>query len=216
MRQLVPLRRGRGHQCNVGARHAKGDILIFLHADSTLPPAYDVHLHRLFTQQQQQQRRRTRTSDCFTISRSHNNNNDTDDGAPQWGTFQFRLGRAGDEGGGGGGGGCGCGVRNMGRRLVEMCVNARTRLFRMPYGDQGLIIRRSTFDALGGFAAMPFMEDFELVRRLRRRGPPAVVPLPVTTSARRWDSMGLLRVTAVNQLMVWGYVCGGAVQVDSS
>ena len=45
---VIPSPRGRANQCNVGAKHAKGDVLIFLHADSTLPPSYDVHLRRLF------------------------------------------------------------------------------------------------------------------------------------------------------------------------
>ena len=35
-----------------------------------------------------------------------------------------------------------------------------------------------------------------------------MIPLPVTTSARRWNTLGLLRVTAVNQLVVCGYMCG--------
>ena len=59
---------------------------------------------------------------------------------------------------------------------------------------------------------MPFMEDFELVRRLRRRSAPAHLPASVTTSARRWDAMGLFRVAATNQIIVLGYLCGGTVE----
>ena len=47
------------------------------------------------------------------------------------------------------------------------------------------------------------MEDLELVRRLRRRSAPAVIPLPVTTSARRWNTLGLLRVTAAGPGRCW-------------
>ena len=57
------------------------------------------------------------------------------------------------------------------------------------------------------------VEDFELVRRLRRRSAPAVVRAPVVTSARRWDAFGLLQVTLINQAIVLGYNCG--VPVDT-
>ena len=45
----------------------------------------------------------------------------------------------------------------------------RCRLFALPYGDQGLLIHRSLYDALGGFRPLPMMEDVDLVRRIGRK-----------------------------------------------
>ena len=42
-------------------------------------------------------------------------------------------------------------------------------MFSLPYGDQGLLISRSLYDAIGGFPPLPLMEDVELARRLGRR-----------------------------------------------
>ena len=50
-----------------------------------------------------------------------------------------------------------------GKSLVEWGTNLRSRWLQMPYGDQGLFLRRSLFEQLGGFADMPIMEDYEFV-----------------------------------------------------
>jgi len=52
------------------------------------------------------------------------------------------------------------------------------------------------------------MEDFELVRRLRRLGPIEIVAAPVITSARRWQTLGVWRTTWINQKIVLGYYLG--------
>lgn len=191
---VVASKRGRANQCNAGAGLASGDILLFLHADSTLPPAYDVHVRRMFSSRPTSRPKQPRGGDA----------------QPEWGAFRFSLSGGVDDGVGGGIG------ERIGRCLVEWGANLRTRFFHMPYGDQGLIVRKSTFDALGGFRPMCFMEDFELVRRLRTRSRPVLVPAPVTTSARRWDTMGVLRVTLINQAIVLGYVCGVPLERLSS
>ncbi len=54
-------------------------------------------------------------------------------------------------------------------RRLEYIVAWRCRVFSLPYGDQGLLISRSLYDAIDGFAPLPLMEDVELVRRLGRR-----------------------------------------------
>jgi rSAM/selenodomain-associated transferase 2 len=95
-----------------------------------------------------------------------------------------------------------------GRRLIERSVNLRSRLWRMPYGDQALFVRRWAFDELAGFSDLPIMEDYEFVRRLRRLGRLALLNDAVLTSARRWRRLGLLRTTLLNQLMIVGYHCG--------
>ena len=55
-------------------------------------------------------------------------------------------------------------------RLIERGVAWRVRLFRLPYGDQGLFVRRQVFVALGGFRELPLLEDVDFVRRLVRSG----------------------------------------------
>lgn len=93
-------------------------------------------------------------------------------------------------------------------RFAEAMINRRSRARQMPYGDQALFMRRTTFLDLGGFPDMPLMEDYELVRRLRRSGRIATLPVPVTTSGRRWRRHGLVRTTLTNQLIVLAYNLG--------
>ena len=87
-------------------------------------------------------------------------------------------------------------------RLAEGYINWRSRTLQMPYGDQALFLRRTQFEAAGGFPDIPIMEDYELVRRLRKLGRIAIVPDPVTTSARRWQRHGVIRVTLRNKLNI--------------
>jgi hypothetical protein len=93
-------------------------------------------------------------------------------------------------------------------RLIEKGVSARCQLLQMPYGDQAIFLRRELFHELGGFAELPIMEDFELVRRLRRRGRIAVLSTPVITSGRRWVEQGPWRATWTNQCLIAGYLLG--------
>jgi GT2 family glycosyltransferase len=78
----------------------------------------------------------------------------------------------------------------------------------MPYGDQAIFLKAEVFHLLGGFPDLPMMEDFELVRRLRKLGKIAIAPRAVVTSDRRWRSLGILRTTLANQVMVAGYLLG--------
>lgn len=96
----------------------------------------------------------------------------------------------------------------VGMRVVEWVTNLRSRCLQYPYGDQGLFMRRSVFEELGGFPQLPIMEDFEFVRRLRRRGRVVTLPQPAETSARRWQRVGVVRTTLINQLMIAGFFAG--------
>jgi rSAM/selenodomain-associated transferase 2/rSAM/selenodomain-associated transferase 1 len=95
-----------------------------------------------------------------------------------------------------------------GLMLMERVANWRSRRLQMPYGDQALFLRREVFWELGGFPPLPIMEDFELVRRLRRMGRIAIAPGRATTSARRWLQVGVARTWLLNQLVVVAYLCG--------
>lgn len=92
-----------------------------------------------------------------------------------------------------------------GLRLVEWGVKWRSRLLQLPYGDQGLFLKATTFQKLGGFADLPIMEDFEFVRRLRAMGTIAIVPVPVITAGRRWHRVGVLKTTLINQGIILAY-----------
>jgi hypothetical protein len=61
---------------------------------------------------------------------------------------------------------------------------------------------------VGGFPELPLMEDFQLVRQLRRRGKIVLVPVAVTTSGRRWQKLGVLRTTLINQMIIIAYLLG--------
>ena len=74
-------------------------------------------------------------------------------------------------------------------RLLERLVALRCSLFALPYGDQGLLIHRSLYEALGGFRPLPMMEDVDLVRRLGRHRL-AYLRTPAVTSAVRFRRSG--------------------------
>jgi rSAM/selenodomain-associated transferase 2 len=93
-------------------------------------------------------------------------------------------------------------------RLVERVANWRSRVLGLPYGDQAIFLRTETFRRIGGYPDVAAMEDFELVRRLRRLGRVAIAPEPVVTSARRWRHSGVGRTTCMNQLCVAAYLAG--------
>jgi len=92
-----------------------------------------------------------------------------------------------------------------GFRFIEKGIDLRSRWFGLPYGDQGIFVRRATFEQLGGFPEIPIMEDVELIRKLGRLGKISVSRQAVTTSARRWDRLGPGRTTLLNQIVIMAY-----------
>jgi rSAM/selenodomain-associated transferase 2/rSAM/selenodomain-associated transferase 1 len=95
-----------------------------------------------------------------------------------------------------------------GLRIVERFTNLRARRLQLPYGDQGIFVKREVFDAIDGFKELAIMEDFDFVRQLRRRGRVAIAEKSVTTSARRWQACGPMRLSLLHQLIVAGFVLG--------
>jgi rSAM/selenodomain-associated transferase 2 len=83
-------------------------------------------------------------------------------------------------------------------RLVEAAVALRCRLFRLPFGDQGLFVRRPAYEAIGGFPPIPLMEDVAFARRLARAGRMAFPAVRAFTSARRWERHGVVGTTVRN------------------
>jgi rSAM/selenodomain-associated transferase 2 len=158
---VIQAQRGRGRQMNAGAALARGEWLLFLHADSHLPSNWLDLFHSIYEPE------------------------------VVGGWFRFALDDTAWQ-----------------ARLVERAVAWRVRMFRLPYGDQGLFVRRHTFAALGGYRDIPLMEDVEFVRRLVRQGRVRELPQAITTSARRWRRDGWFRRSARNVTLLGLYFCG--------
>ena len=93
-------------------------------------------------------------------------------------------------------------------RIIERLTAWRVKHLNLPYGDQGLFVRRRAFEQLGGFRELPLMEDVEFARRLVRAGRVASLPLPLRTSARRWRRDGWFRRSMKNLVLVGLYFLG--------
>jgi rSAM/selenodomain-associated transferase 2 len=83
-------------------------------------------------------------------------------------------------------------------RLIERGNSLRVQWLRLPYGDQGIFLRRETFLRLGGFPDVRLMEDVLMMRKLRRISPVPLLPGPLSIDARRWRRHGVIRQTLRN------------------
>jgi len=95
-------------------------------------------------------------------------------------------------------------------KVVAWFMNTRSRLTGICTGDQAIFVRRSVFEALGGYPDIPLMEDVELSKRLKRRGRLEALRLRVTTSARKWERDGPIRTILLMWTLRILYFCGAA------
>ncbi len=93
-------------------------------------------------------------------------------------------------------------------RLVEGWVRFRCSAFRLPYGDQGIFIRRNTFEEIGGYSDIPLMEDVELAGRMKKAGRLVILRTEACTSERRWAKRGFLGTVLQNQMTMLLYRLG--------
>jgi glycosyltransferase involved in cell wall biosynthesis len=92
-------------------------------------------------------------------------------------------------------------------RLLEGVVAVRCALFRLPYGDQGLLVPRHLYDAVGGYPAYALMEDVAIVRRLGRARV-KLLRARAVTGATRYRRDGYLRRTTRNLLCLMLFFLG--------
>lgn len=142
---LLHAPRGRGVQMNAGAAQARGQTLIFLHADTQLPAGA---LDQV----------RLALEDSSTIA----------------GAFRLQF----DE-------------RSPLLNLYALCSRIPWRF--ICFGDRAPFVRKSVFEAIGGFPEVPLFEDLELVRRVGEAGRFRFLSHAVVTSARRFSRHGRLR-----------------------
>jgi rSAM/selenodomain-associated transferase 2 len=138
---------GRGGQLRLGASSAQGDAIMFLHADTWLPPNAGVALLNCL-------RDRTVAGGGF------------------WKVFREKN------------------ALMLGSRF--RCA-LRLLLFKRLMGDQVMFARRTALERIGGVPDVPLMEEFELCKRLREVGELALAGATVSTSARRFAKLGVVR-----------------------
>ncbi|MGZ8300569.1 MAG: TIGR04283 family arsenosugar biosynthesis glycosyltransferase [Rhodoplanes sp.] len=94
-------------------------------------------------------------------------------------------------------------VRISGRhpllRVVAALMNIRSRLTGIATGDQAMFVRRDLFERVGGFPAIPLMEDVAFSRAAKRVGEPLCLSPRAITSGRRWEQRGVMRTI----LLMW-------------
>jgi rSAM/selenodomain-associated transferase 2 len=155
--------KGRGNQMNLGASLAAGEILIFLHADTLLPP------------------------DALELIETA-----MADGSRIAGAFDLAIDS-----------------ERPAYRLIEKAASFRSRMTRIPYGDQAIFIRKRDFLGLGGFNNIPVMEDVEFMQRIKKgKGKIRIIGRAVLTSPRRWEKEGIVYTTLRNWLLIALYFCG--------
>ncbi len=150
--RVVSTARCRGTQLHAGATAARGDVLLFLHADTVLPA-------------------RARAAIDEVLADPH----------VAGGNFYLQFV-----------------PDSFAARLFTTANDVRRRWLKIYYGDSGLFVRRSAYVALGGFRALPILEDYEFVRRLERAGRTAyLAQIVVQASARRFEA------SPVRTLLLW-------------
>jgi len=94
-------------------------------------------------------------------------------------------------------------------KYAALHASIRSRINRIPYGDQAIFIRKSYFDKIGGFKEIPLMEDVDLMRRIKKRGDKIYIfSDQVMTSPRRWEKEGVVYTTIRNRILTSLYFLG--------
>jgi rSAM/selenodomain-associated transferase 2 len=96
---------------------------------------------------------------------------------------------------------------SSGAKRVAKLANLRARLLGLPYGDQGLLISRKLYDALGGYQDMPIMEDVDMVRRIGKQKLRTLTCF-ATTSGDKFRRGGWWAVPCRNLLLLGAYFVG--------
>lgn len=94
--------------------------------------------------------------------------------------------------------------KNVGARLLIYGAHLRNRILKLPYGDQGIFVRKKTFNNLGGYKHWGILEDVDFAYRMKKSGNCLILPSLAVTSARQWESRGYL-ITTLRHLYFFMY-----------
>lgn len=102
-------------------------------------------------------------------------------------------------------------------RFLARSANFRTMWTGVPHGDQAIAVDRQTYFRVGGFPPVPLMEEYALFRKLARLGELKVIPEPVITSIRRYETNGrlfnMIRNTVIIALFYLGVPTGSLARL---
>lgn len=97
-------------------------------------------------------------------------------------------------------------------RWLEWGNDARIRLRGMPFGDQAMFVTRELYTTVGGFEAVPLMEDVVLAQKLRRKRWPVLIDARVHVDPRRWQKRGVAGQTIRNWAIQIAHASGVSEQ----
>ncbi|ACN13155.1 glycosyl transferase, group 2 family protein [Desulforapulum autotrophicum HRM2] len=154
--------RGRALQQNAGAAMARGDVLLFLHADTRLPRDF----HGLIVE---------------TLAQGFSG-----------GAFDLHIDSS-----------------HPLIKLISKIASFRSRITKIPYGDQAIFLKKELFNRIHGFDEIPLMEDIALMQKIKKSGEPfKILPQKVSTSARRWINQGICWTMVRNPIIAMLYYLG--------
>ena len=76
-------------------------------------------------------------------------------------------------------------------KVISFGANLRSSIFKLPYGDQGLLISKKLYNEIGGYQDLPLMEDVAIVKLLKQKI--QLVPVTIKTSAFKYKRDGWLK-----------------------
>jgi len=98
---------------------------------------------------------------------------------------------------------------NLFLKTIAKVASWRSRLTKLPYGDQAIFIKKDVFHTLNGYEDLPLMEDVNLMQKLKKYNYKInILPQKVITSARKWENSGIIYITVRNWILISLYYCG--------
>jgi rSAM/selenodomain-associated transferase 2 len=161
--QKITSPRGRALQQNAGAKIARGNILLFLHADTILPHDFPELIMDTVEQQ-----------------------------GFSGGAFDLNIDSS-----------------HPLIKLISKVASFRSRITKIPYGDQAIFLKKELFHTIHEFDEIPLMEDIALMQKIKKTGEPfKILSQRVSTSARRWIKQGIVWTMIRNPILAALYYLG--------
>lgn len=100
-------------------------------------------------------------------------------------------------------------THNIFLKLIARISSIRSRITRLPYGDQAIFIKRDIFERVGCYKEIRLMEDVNLMQKLKKENYKIkILNTKIITSARKWEEKGIIYTTLRNWLLICLYFIG--------